>query len=92
MSQNDKVTYRNQLINQNLNTKSTGNLDILNEAANKGFSLNIKDFIKFANMLKGKDINGIFDELVESGQMNQEMYDSLKLKAQGLLGLSKLLR
>lgn len=90
MPQNNSIQYRQRLINQNSNSSS--NIDILNEAASKGFQLNINDFVKFANMIKGKNIEEIFNELVESGQMNQEMYDSLKSKAQTLLSLGKLLR
>jgi hypothetical protein len=67
-------------------------MDILNEAASKGFRLNINDFIKFANMMKGKDIAGIINELRESGQMSEEMYQSLEAKANGLIGLVKLFR
>lgn len=67
-------------------------MDILNEAASKGFRLNINDFIKFANMMKGKDVTGIINELRESGQMSEEMYQSLETKANGIIGLAKLFR
>lgn len=66
--------------------------DILKDAASKGFKLNINDFIKFANMMKGKDAAGIINELRESGQMTDEMYQSLEAKANGLIGLAKLFK
>lgn len=85
----------NQVLTQMQTTQHSSSnncMNVLNEAASKGFKLNFNDFIKFANMMKGKDAQGILNELRESGQMTDEMYQSLETKANGLMSLVSLFK
>lgn len=75
----------------NTNSQSS-NIDILNEAASKGFGLNLNDFFKFANMVKDRNPEAIVQELLDSGQITQEQLESLKTKAQGFIGLMNFIK
>lgn len=77
---------------QETSSPSSETQGILDEAASKGFNLNVNDFVRFAEMMKGRDVNGIIKELRESGQMSDEVYNSLVSKAKGFMSLMKLVR
>lgn len=59
----------------------------IRQAAQQGFRLTIPDFIRFAKMADGKDMQGLLQELRETGQMNTAQYDQLREQAQGFMGL-----
>ena len=61
----------------------------IQQAAQQGFRLTVPDFIRFAKMADGKDMNGLLRELRETGQMDEKKYNYLREQAQGFMGLLK---
>lgn len=65
-----------------------GNVDdVVEEMAGQNFQMNIGDFMRFMKMMKGRDADSVVRQLLQSGRMSQQQFDSLKTKAQGFIKL-----
>ena len=64
--------------------------DFIDQASRQGFRMNVQDFIRFFKMARGKDMGAIVNELRQSGAMDDRMFEDLKQKAQGFMGLIKM--
>ena len=60
------------------------------EASRKGFSMNVQDFMRFAEMAKGRDMGQVIQDLRESGDIDENTFQDLKRKATGFMGLLKM--
>lgn len=48
-------------------------------------NFNLKDFIKFAQEMKGQDPNLLLQDMINKGQITQEQLDNAKAQANGIL-------
>lgn len=61
--------------------------DVVEEMAGQNFQMNIGDFMRFMKMMQGRDADSVVRQLLQSGRMSQQQFDSLKTKAQGFIKL-----
>ena len=62
------------------------------EAARKGYSLTVRDFFRFAESVKGRDMGQVVRELRESGDIDDNLFQQLQQKASGFMNLIKLFK
>lgn len=48
-------------------------------------NFNLKEFIKFAQQMKGQDPNLVLQEMIDKGQITQQQLDNAKKQANGIL-------
>ena len=60
------------------------------EQARKGYSLTARDFFRFANSIKGRDMGQVVRELRESGDIDDNLFRQLQERASGFMNLLKM--
>lgn len=64
--------------------------EFIQQASKQGFGMNVADFMRFAKMAEGKDMNAIVQELRQSGAISDAQFNDLKQKATGFMSLIKM--
>ena len=62
------------------------------EASKKGFGLTVRDFFRFAEMAKGRDMGQVVRELRESGDIDDNLFGQLQQRASGFMSLIKMFK
>ena len=57
------------------------------EEARKGYSLTVRDFFRFADSIKGRDMGQVVRELRESGDIDDNLFRQLQERASGFMRL-----
>ena len=57
------------------------------EEARKGYSLTVRDFFRFADSIKGRDLGQVVRELRESGDIDDNLFRQLQERASGFMRL-----
>lgn len=67
--------------------QSSNTNEFINQASKQGFGMNVQDFMRFAEMAKGKDMGAVVQELRQSGAIDDKMFADLKKKATGFMNM-----
>ena len=70
--------------------QSSNTNDFINQASKQGFGMNVQDFMRFAEMAKGKDMCAVVQELRSNGAIDDKMFSDLQRKASGFMNLIKM--
>ena len=70
--------------------QSSNTNEFINQAASQKFGMNVQDFMRFAEMAKGKDMGAVVQELRQNGAIDDKMFSDLQRKASGFMNLIKM--
>lgn len=70
--------------------QSSNTNEFINHAAKQGFGMNVQDFMRFAEMAKGKDMGAVVQELRQSGAIDDRTFSDLQRKASGFMNLVRM--
>lgn len=60
--------------------------------ARKGYGMNVRDFFRFAESIKGRDMGQVVRELRESGDIDDNLFKQLQDRASGFMNLIKMFK
>ena len=68
----------------------TSTKEFIDNASRQGFKMTPQDFMRFAEIAKGKDMGAVVQELRSSGAISDAQFNDLQNKASGFMSLLKM--